>query len=534
MDPHRPTATHLAVRDGRILAGGDSECARGGGVATVDDTLADKILLPGFVEGHSHTMEGSVWEFPYVGYFDRTDPNGVRWPGSKDIDAVVGRLRQAEAQLPDPEAPLLAWGFDPIYFDNRRLKAADLDRVSTTRPVLVMHASFHLLNVNSAILQRAGIHRDTPVKGVFKGDDGEPTGELMEMAAKFIALRAAGRNFYEGLNSPVALWRFGRSAWRVGITTAADLYNDLPEAAVEALVVATRAEDFPIRIVSAFIGGALPPSEGVAKWQQLLVHNHDRLRFGPIKLMTDGSIQGFTARLQWPGYYNGAPQGLWNLEPQQLFEVLHAFHAAGGQVHIHTNGDEASHLALEAIAAALQRTPRFDHRHTLQHCQMAPESQFRRMARLGTCVNLFSNHLYYWGDAHKALTLGPDRAHRMDAARTALACGVPLAIHSDAPVTPLGPLFTAWCAVNRRTARGEQLGDYECISVDDALRAITLGAAYTLKLDHEVGSLEVGKRADVAILEEDPLAVAPDTLKDVPVWGTMLGGRLMAQSDGQG
>jgi hypothetical protein len=108
---------------------------------------------------------------------------------------------------------------------------------------------------------------------------------------------------------------------------------------------------------------------------------------------------------------------------------------------------------------------------------------------------------------------------------------VPFAIHSDAPVTPLGPLFTAWCAVNRLTASGQVLGPEERISVADALYAITQGAAYTLKLDHEIGSIEVGKQADFAVLEDDPLLVAPESLRDVPVWGTVLGGRVFAAAD---
>ena len=119
----------------------------------------------------------------------------------------------------------------------------------------------------------------------------------------------------------------------------------------------------------------------------------------------------------------------------------------------------------------------------------------------------------------------------MNACATALAAGVPMAIHSDAPVTPLGPLFTAWCAVNRQTASGRTLGAHECISVADALRTITLGAAYTLKLNGEVGSIECGKRADIAVLEDDPEAIGGDNLKDVRIWGTMQGGRVFAAAD---
>ncbi len=155
---------------------------------------------------------------------------------------------------------------------------------------------------------------------------------------------------------------------------------------------------------------------------------------------------------------------------------------------------------------------------------MADEAQFRRMAALGICANLFANHIYYWGDQHRDITMGPDRAARMDACRTAERLGVHFTIHSDAPVTPLGPLFTAWCAVNRLTASGKVLGPEERISVDSALRAITLGAAYTLKMDHLVGSIEPGKFADFAVLDGDPYETAPEELRHVGVWGTIIGG----------
>lgn len=200
-------------------------------------------------------------------------------------------------------------------------------------------------------------------------------------------------------------------------------------------------------------------------------------------------------------------------------------------MHTHTNGDEATELVLYTLEAGLRKHPSRDHRFTLQHCQLANAAQFRRTKALGMCVNLFPNHHFYWGDQHYALTVGPERAERMNACATALANGVPLAIHSDAPVTPLGPLFTAWCAVNRRTASGRRLGEHERISVADALRTITLGAAYTLKLDSEIGSIECGKHADFAVLDADPTQAAPETLKDVPVWGTMQGGRIFAAAD---
>ncbi len=315
-----------------------------------------------------------------------------------------------------------------------------------------------------------------------------------------------------------------------GVTTATDLVNDLDDASIANMERVTALEDYPIRLVPAYAPMRDPKRLALERVLPAMKHSTEKLRFGVVKLVIDGSIQGFTARMRWPLYYknpNGAEEnGLWIVPPQQVRELLQTYHDAGLTVHIHTNGDEAVDVALDAIEEVLRRSPRWDHRHTLQHCQLADASQFRRMASMGVCANLFANHLYYWGDAHYSMTVGPDRANRMNAAGTALATGVRFSMHSDAPITPIGPLFTAWCAVNRQTASGRILGASERISIEDALRAMTLGAAYTLKLDHEIGSIEVGKRADFAVLEEDPLQVPREALRYVPIWGTVLGGRI--------
>lgn len=523
MDPGRPLATAVAVRDGRVLGAGDRAELAGWGAHRVDDRYADCILMPGLVEAHSHLLEGGIWEYPYVGYYPRRDPEGRRWPALTSIDAVIDGLRAAEARMTSADAPLVAWGFDPILFRGPRLVAADLDRVSAHRPIAVLHANLHVLNANSAMLARAGITRETDVDGIVRDAGGEPTGELAEMAAMFPVFRVIGDPFVKGRGERAA-WNFARLAQAAGVTTAIDITNDLTDASVVELREASARDDFPIRLVAALFGNGLDPRVGIERVRARAASSHERLRFGPVKLMTDGSIQSFTARLRWPGYYDGHPNGLWNLAPAELDALVAAYHDAGLQLHIHVNGDEASEVALDALARALARNPRPDHRHTLQHCQMADASQFRRMRALGLCVNLFCNHIYHWGDIHRAVTMGPDRAERMDAAGTAHALGVPYAMHSDAPITPIGPLFTGWCAVNRRTASGRVLGAAERIAVDDALRAITLGAAYTLRLDDEIGSIEVGKRADFAVLADDPLGVPPEALKDVRIAGTMLGG----------
>ncbi len=542
MNPMQPHATHVAVRDGRVLAVGSLADMQAWGAFALDERFAAKVLMPGLVEGHCHLKEGSMWDWTYLGWFDRRDPEGKVWSGLRSMDEVVSRLAEVAAKMtadgvPDTE-PLVAWGFDPIYFGGERMTVHHVDRASATRPIVIGHANGHLMNVNSAMLRIAEITRDNEVEGVVKfaegTDEGEPTGELQEPAAMFLVLRKIGN---AGLLAPMTeagVRSFARLACLQGVTTATDLVNKLAADDCGVLEKVTRDEDFAVRILPAFqaFHGTHGAAQGAEHVKSLVPRNADRLRYGLVKMMLDGSIQGFSARLRWPGHFNGAPNGIWVTAPAQYEADFETYHRAGLTIHTHTNGDEASEVAIDAIGRVLTRAPRPDHRHTLQHGQMIDAPLFRRMASLGLCANLFANHIWYWGDQHYEMTMGPDRANRLDACGSALAAGVPLAIHSDAPVTPLGPLFTAWCAVNRITPKGRLLGEAERITVPQALRAITLGAAWTLKLDGEIGSIECGKRADFCVLEDDPLEMDPMALKDARVWGTVLSGRVFQAQRG--
>jgi predicted amidohydrolase YtcJ len=501
MDPTLPEATHVAVRDGLVLAVGDADCAGPWGNFRRDDRYRDGVLLPGFVEGHAHMMTGAMWNCTYAGHQDRIDPDGRKWHGMTDIAAVMAGLKGALASLPD-DKPLVAWGFDPIFLPTERLNRRHLDDVSADRPIVVMHSNFHLMTVNSPTLAIAGYDRNTNAVGVARFDDGEPNGELQEMAAMFPVMRRLGVDFRALARAESAMWGFAKSAMRVGVTTSTDLLNELPDEDIARLAAATAGDDFQLRIVPALNGMTQAPEVVARRVAQLRKRSSDKLRLGAVKLMADGSIQGYTGRLKWPGYLMGHPNGIWNTPPDLLKEQIVCLHREGVQMHIHVNGDEASEAALDAIE----------------------ESQFRRMAALGLCVNLFANHIWYFGDQHYERTVGPDRAMRLDACGSALRHGVPLAIHSDSPVTPMGPLHVAWCAANRLTPSGRVLGEDQKISVEAALRAITLGAAFTLKLDSEIGSIETGKKADFSVLQKDPLAVPAVELKDVPVLGTVVGG----------
>ena len=526
-NPARPVATHVAVRDRRILGVGSLEELKLWGDASINEQFADKILMPGFVEGHSHTMEGMFWRHVYVGFFDRMAPDGEIWTGLHEKGAVIDRLRSYEARLDNADQPLTAWSLDPIYFDGSRINRHDLDAVSTTRPIGVLHASVHIMNVNTKALELAGLLREgIDHEGVPLDKDGLPTGELKGPDVMTPAGMHVGFDEDMLACDEQGLWDFARLAVRTGVTTATDLASRLSEDVVDTALRVTSDQEYPLRVVPLRFHHGLTPKQLIDQVLTLKQRSTTNYAMGRIKVVADGSIQGFSARINWPGYINGEPNGMWYIAPEQLREIYELALYQGINVHTHTNGDEATDLVLDMLEVALRKHPSFDHRFTIQHGQLISQAQFRRMKQLGMCVNLFANHHYYWGEEHYEQTVGPERALRMNACRSALNHQLPLAIHSDAPITPLAPLFTAWAAVTRETRTGRVQGEFERIEVSDALYAITLGAAYTLHLDHLIGSIEVGKYADFAVLEQDPMEVSVDNLKSVPVWGTVQGGRV--------
>jgi len=388
------------------------------------------------------------------------------------------------------------------------------------------------MNVNTKALELAGLLKaGVNHQGIPLGDDGLPMGALYGPDAMTPVGPHVGYDRAMTDCDERGLVDYGKLCVRAGVTTCTDLAARLSDESVDMMLRVTGDKNFPACIVPLKFFLGLTAEDAVAYALEIKEQSTERLRLGRIKAVADGSIQGFSARMRWPGYHNGAPNGLWYTPPEQMADLYRRALEAGVQVHTHTNGDQATQMVLDQLEPALKAHPSPDHRFTIQHCQLADAAQFRKMAKLGACVNLFANHHFYWGDEHYRLTVGPERAERMNATRTALESGVPMTIHSDAPVTPLGPLFTAWAAVNRITASGRTQGEGEKISVAQALHAVTIGAAYTLHMDGEVGSIEVGKRADFAVLEDDPTAVDPMALKDVPVWGTVQGGRIFAASE---
>ena len=302
MNSYLAEATHVAVRDGRILGVGNLQQMEQFGSYTLDKQFADKVLMPGFVEGHCHAKEGGIWEHAYVGFQDRYDPNGKLWRGADSFDAVIEVLTEAAKQLPDDGTPVFGWGFDPIYFGEERMSTEHVDRISSTRPVLILHSNGHVLNVNSTILEAAGIDADTDVAGVLKDASGNPTGELAEMSAQYMAYRVADNPFLGGIDEPT-MHGFAKSAVNCGVTMATDLFATFNDESLAAYHNATVSADYPLRVLPAMNTLEGDAQTGIESVKNAMSGNHDKLHYGLCKIMTDGSIQGFSARMKWPGYH---------------------------------------------------------------------------------------------------------------------------------------------------------------------------------------------------------------------------------------
>ena len=260
----------------------------------------------------------------------------------------------------------------------------------------------------------------------------------------------------------------------------------------------------------------------------------DFLKLGSVKLFQDGSIQGLTAALSEPYHNKPGFKGDLIMPQETLDELVEKYHGLGFQMAIHANGDQAIESVLRAIERADGIHPgRRDNRHMIIHCQTASDNQILRMKAQGVLPNYFVNHVYYWGDRHESLFLGPERAARLDPLRSTLDQGLRFVLHSDLPVTPVDPLFSMHTAVNRVTRQGKVLGPEQRISPDEALKAYTINAAYSSFEEDIKGSIAPGKLADFTVLSDNPLKVNPAKIKDIQVLRTVVGGRQVYGSESE-
>ena len=521
----QPTVEALAVKDGIIIAvGTKADVLKHNGDATKMVDLSGKTLLPGFIDAHGHVFNAGLQALA-AKLLSR--PDGT----VNDIAALQQTLRDWADKYPNRMSKtgwIIGFGYDDAQMKEQRHPTRDdLDAVSKTIPVLAIHQSGHLAAINSKGLEVAGITAASknPAGGVYRRREGgsEPDGVLEEMAFFKLVFTVLG---LLGTDENKALLKAGLESYaRFGFTTAQEGRATIEAIETEALVANEGGLEIDV-VAYADIQGAAeaikPPYHSKTYRQHF--------RIGGVKLSLDGSPQGKTAWLTKP--YHVPPEGqkadyrgYSAVTDGEAIDLVDKAFRNGWQILVHCNGDAAADQFIMAIRAATEKYGKADRRPVMIHAQTVREDQLDDMKELGIIPSFFGMHTYYWGDWHRDSVLGPERAGRISPAASALARGMVYTQHHDAPVALPNSIMVLASQMNRTTRSGQILGPEQRVTAMDALKSITINAAYQYFEEKTKGSLEPGKLADFVILDKNPLKVEPMAIKDIKVVETIKEGK---------
>jgi len=532
MDRGRPEATAVAVMDGKILSVGSMESIKpwlDQFHYEVDDTFKDKVITPGFIDPHMHTgLTGMQLMQRYVGYLDYDSPHGII-KGYRTREEVLAALKKWESEMEDPDEPLTANGYE-MAFMGGHLHRDELDAISKTRIIWVMGYAPHSVYGNSALIEASGADADKTTVGIGRDETGRPNGVFAEYAV-LTTFPAVAKYLIKPTDDPLHL--IGDVCVRGGVTMVSEMAHGLQSGVEDEFEkfdkVINGDPDYPVRVQMCCLHDALEKEHGddsPAQYQKLLERNTDMLFFNGVKFVTDGSVPVLTLKLNWPEYLEGGNGNRGDIPYNQLFSRMLPYWDAGIQLHVHANGDASVDATLDALQRLQDERPRFNHRFAVEHYVVSTTAQAKRLADLGGCASVNVTYVNTRGQRYSNIVLGPDRAEAMGRLGSLAAEGVRFALHSDYALVPLNPMLHVYTAVNRLGLDGETvLAPGERISVERAMRAVTIDAAYVIQMDDTHGSIEQNKVADFAILEDDPFAVDPKAIKDIKIWGTVLGGK---------
>src|SRR5699024_6354444 len=495
--------------------------------------LKGATMIPGFIDTHNHILDYSLNK-------NKVDCSS---PLNKNIPDMLENIKKKTQNTSKGEW-IEGYSYDDTALQEQRHPTRkELDQVTPDHPFYMKHITNHFAVANSKALELAGIPNDVknPAGGKFGRDkDGYLNGVLYEFSAMdFVQSKIPLPTVEEMVD---ALEIGAKDYLAEGITTNADagiglFYDGEREFQAHLLAAANGAN--PMRAQLMIMHTLLRSGELFSDYtaeqlnKEIQKRSNGKAQLDRAKLFQDGSIQGFTAALREP--YHTAPDITGDvLHNQEDFnEEISNLHERGFRIAIHGNGDRAIKSILTAYENAIEKLPRENHRHRVEHVQTATTEDLDKMKALHVIGSVFINHVYYWGDRHKELFLGPERAARIDPLRDMVERNILTTLHSDCPVTPISPLFSVWAAVNRLTSEGKVLGEEQKVDVLTALKMMTIYGAEMNGTESENGSIEVGKLADFAILDSDPTQIAPLKIKDITVQATVIDGELVYEKQEQ-
>jgi len=542
MDPGWPEATAVAVRDGKVLSVGSLEDLKpwlDKFPSSIDKTFANKILMPGFVEPHGHPLiGGTAMSRPLLTYLPSPNPYSAAFPGVKTKAEAMAMLQTYVKQDKTPDKPLIAWGYDSIAMGSP-LNATELDTISTVKAILVWDASEHTVYTNTAALKRYHItSSDGKINGVQLDKNGQPNGQFYGVTAAVFILK---KGLAEILTPEIAYQNVKflmDLSHRNGLTTTTELAFGIIDFPLEQALLTKyfNNPNTPMRVVvvtDAVSAKAAKGDNAIAFVKDLQdKQSTDKLIFNGVKFFSDDAFLSLNMIIENPGYTDGH-QGLYITPPNQFADAVFPWWDAGFHIHVHSNGNGGNASTINTLFQLMQRKPRFDHRFSIEHYGISTPAMARTVKQLGGVISANPSYVYARSELNEPY-LGTDRADSAVAFNTLLNAGVPTSLHSDTPVSPPEPLKEVWMVVNRLGLSGKVKAPAERVTVEQGLRMITIDAAYTIGEDTKVGSITPGKFADFTVLEADPYAVPKESIKDIQVWGTVVGGKIYPANDYRG
>ena len=521
VDDAKPTANALAVGDGRLVAVGDRQDVEpliGPDTEVLD--IGDGCVMPGLVEAHGHPlMEAIVLSDQMV------DIRPVTVHDAQDVlDAIKAEVAARGA------AGAYVVGWDPLLQAGLPEPTLGwLNDMAPDTPLVIIHNSGHKVFFNSAAAQRAGLSRDTPdPKGAKYGRDanGDLDGTGEETAAVLSLMSGA----IQASEYPAMLRAECARLNRAGLTTCSEMaFDPLFRPVVEQL-----RDGLTVRLRTYEISNARMASDAT------LDNGDDMLKQVGIKIWLDGSPWIGNIDLSFPYLDTDATRtigvtpgscGHANYTREQLTDIVGAYFPLGWPMACHVQGDAGVDTVLDVFEEALRKHPRADHRLRLEHVGAIRPEQLQRAADLGVTCSLFVDQIHYWGDIIVDGLFGEEHGSRWMPAGSAVATGMRISLHNDPPVTPEEPLRNISVAATRTAPSGRVLAPEERLTVEQAIRAQTIDAAWQLFADDVIGSLEVGKYADMVVLSADPRDVPAEEIADLEVRATYLAGRKVYAKD---
>ena len=507
----------VLVEDGKIKKTGTLKEAMDAASSRVKKVnLEGNCLMPGFIDGHGHiSMNGQMSVCADLSECTSFD----------DIVKVLKEyIRKKEISAKNA---VIGFGYDHNFLQEEKHPGkAVLDQVSRDIPILIMHVSGHLGCANSALLALAGIDDTTPdPEGGRIGrmeNSSEPDGYLEEagmMGVQAVIMKRMKVNVKEIIKGMQKVYIEN------GVTTVQD--GATSAMAMKLLNLSNTLGALKIDVVAYPLINDTG-SKLMEKNKDIVKKYKKHLKIGGYKIVLDGSPQGRSAWMTKPylggeADYCGYP---WMKDEDVDRYALQAVNE-NQQFLAHCNGDAAGDQFLNAYEKALKASdnPNKDKlRPVMIHCQTARNDQLDRMAQMHIIASIFVGHVYYWGDIHMK-NFGPERGNHISPVKDAMDRGLSVNFHQDTPVTKPKMMHSVWCAVNRLSRGGQVIGDDQKISVYDALKAVTINAAYAYFEEDSKGSIREGKRADLVILDRNPLQVDPMELKDIRVLETIKDGK---------